>query len=100
MDKQIQTEIEAAMFRNLIQLLQRRTDLNNADLMKHAGFCRDCLGHWYQACAENVGFEIDIEQAKAKIYGMPTEVWQDRYVVAPKLLKKNATQKEKNKPMR
>ena len=37
------TEIEAEAFRGLIKHLQRRTDVQNIDLMNLAGFCRNCL---------------------------------------------------------
>lgn len=37
------TEIEAAVFRRLIQHFQERTDVQNIDLMGYSGFCRNCL---------------------------------------------------------
>ena len=43
MDDRTRTEIEAAAFRGLIAHLQRRTDVQNIDLMNLAGFCRNCL---------------------------------------------------------
>ena len=49
MDKQTQTELEAAAFRRLLIHLQERTDVQNIDLMNLAGFCRNCLSKWYLA---------------------------------------------------
>ena len=44
MDKQTQIELEAAAFRQLqTHLMQKRTDVQNIDLMNLAGFCRNCL---------------------------------------------------------
>ena len=36
------TEIEAAAFRRLVKHFQERTDVQNIDVMKLAGFCRNC----------------------------------------------------------
>ena len=41
------TEIEAAIFRRLVDHLRKETDLQNIDLMNLAGFCRNCLSKWY-----------------------------------------------------
>ena len=43
MDKNTQTEIEAAVFRQLIKHFGERTDVQNIDLMNLSGFCRNCL---------------------------------------------------------
>ena len=104
MHKPTEIEIEAAAFRNLVQVLQRRTDVTNDEMMKSLGFCRDCLSHWYQACAESLGLEIEHEQAKFKIYGMSSKEWQDKHLIAPRMTKKQALdtadqQKEKSKSL-
>ena len=52
MDKQTQTELEAAAFRRLVQHLRENTEVQNIDLMNLAGFCRNCLSKWYRAAAE------------------------------------------------
>ena len=38
LDKQTQTDIEAAAFRTLVEHLRERTDVQNIDLMNLAGF--------------------------------------------------------------
>ncbi len=43
MDEKNRIELEAAAFRGLVQHLQKRTDVQNIDLMNLAGFCRNCL---------------------------------------------------------
>ena len=64
MDKNVQTEIEAAVFRRLVSHLQQHTDVQNIDLMILADFCRNCLAKWYTAAAIEQGMEMDYEQAR------------------------------------
>jgi len=64
-----QEKIEAAAFRGLIEHLQRRTDVQNIDLMNLAGFCRNCLSKWYMAAANQVGQEMNYDQAREAVYG-------------------------------
>ena len=49
MNKSIQTELEAAAFRQLISHLQQHTEAQNIDLMILADFCRNCLAKWLVA---------------------------------------------------
>ena len=74
-----QTEIEAAVYRRLVEHLQAKTDVQNIDLMNLADFCRNCLSKWYVAAAENRGVEIDYEQARENVYGMPYSEWKQKY---------------------
>lgn len=73
------TELEAATFRRLIKHLDDNKDVQNIDLMILANFCRNCLSKWYSAAANERGIEIDYEQAREIIYGMPYSEWKDRY---------------------
>ncbi|MDZ7809614.1 MAG: DUF1244 domain-containing protein [Arhodomonas sp.] len=79
MDDRTRTELEAAAFRRLVGHLRERTDVQNIDLMDLAGFCRNCLSKWYLAAAEERGVEMDYEQARETIYGMPYEEWKARH---------------------
>ena len=79
MDKQTQTEIEAAVFRRLLEHLDSRKDVQNIDLMNLAGFCRNCLSKWYVAAAEEKGEMIEKEAAREIVYGMPYEQWKTQY---------------------
>ena len=79
MDMKIKTEIEAAAFRSLIDHLQRRTDVQNIDLMNLAGFCRNCLSKWYMAAAKHHGIDINYDDARQVIYGMTYEQWKKDY---------------------
>lgn len=79
MDKQTQTELEAATFRRLLQHLDSRKDVQNIELMGLAGFCRNCLSKWYKAAAEDKGLELDYDQVREMVYGMPYQEWKAKY---------------------
>ena len=76
MDDITRLKAEAAAFRGLVAHLQRRTDVQNIDIMNTAGFCRNCLAKWYKAAAEHYGAPISYEEAQAAIYGMPIAEWK------------------------
>ena len=79
MDKQLQTDIEAATFRRLLKHLDDNKDVQNIDLMILADFCRNCLGKWYKAEANERDVELDYEQAREVVYGMPYSAWKAKY---------------------
>lgn len=76
MDEQTRTDLEAAAFRGLVAHLQKRTDVQNIDLMNLAGFCRNCLSKWYLAEAVAKGMEMDYEGARKEVYGMSYDDWK------------------------
>ncbi|MGI9303476.1 MAG: DUF1244 domain-containing protein [Gammaproteobacteria bacterium] len=97
MDSQTRTDIEAAVFRRLLDHMRERTDVQNIDLMNLAGFCRNCFSKWYRAEAEQRGIEIDYDQAREIVYGMPFADWKAKYQqeASPEKLEAfEATQKE------
>ena len=69
-------ELEAAVFRRLLQHLDAHKDVQNIDLMSTAGFCRNCLADWYREAAEASGHAISKDQAREAIYGMPFADWK------------------------
>ncbi|MBE0435730.1 MAG: DUF1244 domain-containing protein [Methylomicrobium sp.] len=79
MDKQIQTELEAAAFRRLVEHLQSHPEVQNIDLMILADFCRNCLAKWYAGAAKDKGVDIDYDQAREIIYGIPYADWKKRH---------------------
>lgn len=79
MDQQTQTEIEAAAFRRIIKHFQTHTDVQNIDLMNLADFCRNCFSKWYMAEAKEKGVEMDYDQAREVVYGMPFSEWKGKY---------------------
>ena len=78
-DDQTKTEIEAAVYRRLIEHLRSKTEVQNIDLMNLADFCRNCLSKWYVSAAEERGQEINYEQAREIVYGMPYSEWKEKY---------------------
>ena len=79
MEKQTRIELEAAAFRGLVDHLQKRSDVQNIDLMNLAGFCRNCLSKWLLAAAKGKGLEMDYETARKEIYGMSYEEWKSTH---------------------
>ena len=79
MDDATRTELEAAAFRTLVAHLRERTDVQNIDLMNLAGFCRNCLSKWYTAAAAEKGLDLEYEDAREIVYGMPYSEWKDKY---------------------
>ena len=75
-DSDQQTQIEAATFRRLLQHLDERKDVQNIDLMILAGFCRNCLSKWYKASAEELGVNVDMQEARQRVYGMTYDEWK------------------------
>ncbi len=73
------TQIEADVFRKLLAHLDNNKDVQNIDLMVLADFCRNCLAKWYVASAKDHDVEMDYEQAREVIYGMPYSEWKDLY---------------------
>ena len=72
-------KIEAAVFRRLLEHLDSRKDAQNIDLMNLAGFCRNCLSKWYMAAAAEQGQEVDYDNARERVYGIPYAQWKKKY---------------------
>ena len=79
LDDKTRTELEAAVYRRLVEHLRGRTDVQNIDLMNLAGFCRNCLSKWYRAAAEEKGVALTDPQAREIVYGMPYEEWKAKH---------------------
>ncbi len=73
------TEIEAAVFRRLLEHLDQNKYVQNIDLMNLAGFCRNCLAKWYVAAAADGGETVDYEKARERVYGMPYSEWKSKF---------------------
>ncbi len=74
-----QTDIEAAVFRRLLQHLDDNKDVQNIDLMILADFCRNCLAKWMVSAAADKGVELSYDEAREKVYGMPYSEWKDKF---------------------
>lgn len=78
-DERSRVELEAAVFRRLVEHLRSRTDVQNIDLMNLAGFCRNCLSNWMKEAADTQGVPMSKEQSRELVYGMPYEEWRSKY---------------------
>ena len=47
--------------------------------MNLSGFCRNCLSRWYAEAAEENGLDITKDRAKEIVYGMPHNIWKEKY---------------------
>jgi hypothetical protein len=80
MDDQTRIELEAAAFRTLREhLMEKRTDVQNIDMMNLTGFCRNCLSRWYQEAANERGIDMGKEEAREIFYGMTMDEWKANY---------------------
>ena len=87
MNKKFDRELLADVAERLITHLQKRTDVQNIDLMNLSGFCRNCLSKWYLAAAEKKNISLDYNQSRELVYGMPYDEWKSKY-------QKEATEKQ------
>jgi len=78
-DDKTRTELEAAVFRRLVEHLRARTDVQNIELMNLAGFCRNCLSNWMKEEADAKGLSISKDQSREAVYGMPYETWKQKF---------------------
>ncbi|WP_120501842.1 DUF1244 domain-containing protein [Roseovarius sp. EL26] len=80
MDEQTRIELEAAAFRTLrAHLMEKRTDVQNIDMMNLTGFCRNCLSRWYQEAAGERGIDMSKDEAREAFYGMTMAEWKSNY---------------------
>ncbi|HZF28837.1 MAG TPA: DUF1244 domain-containing protein [Gammaproteobacteria bacterium] len=73
------TELEAAVFRRLLQHFDERKDVQNIELMTLAGFCRNCLSKWFVEAAGERGIDVELDAARERVYGMPYSEWKDKH---------------------
>ena len=79
MDDKNKLKIESEVLKKLLSHLQNRPDVQNIDLMNLSGFCRNCLSKWYAEAAHENGVELNKDDAKEIVYGMPHSVWKEKY---------------------
>jgi uncharacterized protein len=79
LDQNTRTELEAAVYRRLVEHLRSRTDVQNIELMNLAGFCRNCLSNWMKDAADAKGVPMTKEQSREIVYGMPYDEWRAKH---------------------
>lgn len=77
--KENEVLIKAKVLDHLIEHLQKRTDVQNIDLMNLSGFCRNCLSKWYGKYSSELGYDLDYEETRKIIYGMPYSDWKEKF---------------------
>ncbi|MDO8877331.1 MAG: DUF1244 domain-containing protein [Pseudolabrys sp.] len=76
LDDKTRTELEAAVYRRLVEHLRARNDVQNIDLMNLAGFCRNCLSNWMKEAADAKGLAMSKDESREIVYGMPYDAWR------------------------
>ena len=92
-------ELEAAVYRRLVEHLRTRTDVQNIDLMNLAGFCRNCLSNWMKEAADAQGVAMTKEQSREIVYGMPYDEWRAKYQKEASPSQKAAFEKASHKSL-
>ncbi len=82
MDDSTRIEVEAATFRRFLAHLNSHKEVQNIELMLLADFCRNCLAKWYSSEAKERQVEMDYDQAREIVYGMPYAQWKEHHQVA------------------
>ena len=78
-DEKTRTELEAAVYRRLVEHLRSHPDVQNIDLMNLAGFCRNCLSNWMKDAADAKGIPMSKDESREIVYGMPYDQWRVRH---------------------
>src|SRR5262249_33627317 len=97
MDQSTRTELEAAVYRRLVEHLRTRTDVQNIELMNLAGFCRNCLSNWMKDAADAKGVPMTKEESREIVYGMPYDQWRAKYQKEASAEQKTAFEKASQK---
>ena len=79
MKNNMDRELLADVAEKLISHLQERKDVQNIDLMNLSGFCRNCLSKWYVSAAQKRNIDINYDEARELVYGMPYDKWKTKF---------------------
>ena len=80
MTAQQKLEIEAAAFRKMVAHFQKYPEVQNIELMNLAYFCRNCLSKWVRSAAEDNDVDMDYDQARELVYGMPYSEYKSTFL--------------------
>ena len=47
--------------------------------MNLSGFCRNCLSKWYVSAAQKKNIDINYDEARELVYGMPYDKWKTKF---------------------
>ncbi|TDR16762.1 DUF1244 domain-containing protein [Marinicella litoralis] len=74
-----ETEIKARVLDRLIEHFDQHKEVQNIDLMILANFCRNCLSKWTVQEGQEIGVDIDIDEARKMIYKMDYAEWKAKH---------------------
>jgi hypothetical protein len=97
LDDKTRTELEAAVYRRLVEHLRTRTDVQNIDLMNLAGFCRNCLSNWMKDAADAKSLPLSKDEAREIVYGEPYDDWRKKHQKEASTEQKTAFEKSSPK---
>ncbi len=98
LDDRTRTELEAAVYRRLVEHLRSRADVQNIDMMNLAGFCRNCLSNWLKDAADAKGVPMSKDESREIVYGMPYQAWKQRHQTEAAPKQKAAFDKSRRDP--
>ena len=78
LDDKTRIELEAAVYRRLVEHLRTRVDVQNIDMMNLAGFCRNCLSNWMKDAADAKGLPMSKDESREIVYGEPYDEWRKK----------------------
>ena len=96
-DEKRRVELEAAVYRRLVEHLRSRNDVQNIDLMNLAGFCRNCLSNWMKDAADEKGVPMTKGESREVVYGMPYDEWRAKFQTEASAGEKAAFEKASQK---
>ena len=79
MKNNMHRDLLADVAEKLILHLQEIKDVQNIDLMNLSGFCRNCLSKWYVSAAQKRNIDINYDEARELVYGMPYDKWKTKF---------------------
>ena len=97
-DDATRTELEAAVYRRLVEHLRGRADVQNIDLMNLVGFCRNCLSNWMKEAADAKGVPLSKDESRQAVYGMPYDEWRAKHQREASPAQQAAFEKASHKP--
>lgn len=74
-----ETEIKARVLDRLIEHFDNHKEVQNIELMILAKFCRNCLSKWTVQAGQEIGVDVDIDEARKMIYKMDYADWKDKH---------------------
>ena len=98
LDERTRIELEAAVYRRLVEHLSKRADVQNIDMMNLAGFCRNCLSNWMKDAADEKGVPMSKDESREIVYGLPYDEWRARFQKEASAEQKAVSEKSQRGP--